>query len=415
MRLNSIRLSVVSRQWRVGSIVIAFGVVPYLAPYAVQYVGPGFSRAFIWTVAAQQYSFEQVASGLKHQDAGTRLRAIQILKDADYQEAAAPIGEVLGDGDDRVQLAAIDAELSLFTVRPISRRERVGFIIERRTSTAGGDVATEGQLALKARQVPPQVLSGLVLALSDPNPRVRGEAIGLAALLAPVACPRRQLDTQLCAQIGNVLIENINSREAAVRRAAMQALGRLHYPNAVQALLDQLSYYQKGPDAYAAIEGLAGIGHPAAMSAFEELLTSSNADIRRLAVEGLARAGERESLGALQQMGQSERSGGVLLALHYANLKLGVEGSDVSQLIAALRDTSLRSIALRYLLDLAPSMAPVLTKSLQDPDPDVRRLVADVVGFSGDSTVLLDLAAVAKDPDPDVVLAAERALTRIKL
>ena len=66
----------------------------------------GFSPA----VTAQQYTFEEVASGLKHQDAATRLRAIQILKDADYAEAAVPIAAALGDSDDRVQLAAIDAE-----------------------------------------------------------------------------------------------------------------------------------------------------------------------------------------------------------------------------------------------------------------------------------------------------------------
>ena len=43
-------------------------------------------------LAAQQYTFEEVASGLKHQDAATRLRAIEILKDADHAEAATPIG-----------------------------------------------------------------------------------------------------------------------------------------------------------------------------------------------------------------------------------------------------------------------------------------------------------------------------------
>ena len=131
-----------------------------------------------------------------------------------------------------------------------------------------------------------------------------------------------------CAEIGNALIDNINSREAVLRRAAMQALGQLRYPNAVQALSDQFSYRQRGLDAISALEGLAGIGHPTSVSVFEELLTSSNADMRRLAVEGLARTGNRDALPALQQMGQSERSTGVLLALHYANVKL--EGTDGS-------------------------------------------------------------------------------------
>ena len=150
-------------------------------------MGSGFSR----TVTAQQYTFEEVASGLKHQDVATRLRAIQILKDADYAEAAVPIAATLEDPDDRVQLAAIDAERSLFTTRPVSRRQKIGFVVEKRT-ISGGDAAAEGQLALKARNVPTQVLSGLAVALRDDNLRVRAEAITLTSLLAPYACAGEQ-------------------------------------------------------------------------------------------------------------------------------------------------------------------------------------------------------------------------------
>ncbi len=168
----------------------------------------------------------------------------------------------------------------------------------------------------------------------------------------------------------------------------MQALGQLRYPNAVQALSDQLSYHQKGLDAMAALEGLAGIGHPTSVSMFEQLLTSSNADMRRLAVEGLARAGNREALPALQQMGQSERSNGVLLALHYANVKLGAIDSSLQQLVASLSNASQRPLVLGYLLDLSTSMAPALAESLKDQSADVRRLVADVLGFSRDTSVM---------------------------
>ncbi len=221
MRSSSRQSVVGSRQSAIGVVVVAIYLISgFLTAVAL-------AKAVSQTVAAQQYTFEQVAAGLKHKDPSTRLRAIQILKDADSQEAAGPIGDVLGDPDDRVQLAAIDAERWLFTQRPVSRRKMVGFVIEKRTTT--GETG-EGQLALKPRSVPPQVLSGLVLALSDQNPRVRGEAIGLTALLAPIACQfeREPGDVQ-CGVLGNALIENINSREAPLRRAAMQALGRLQY------------------------------------------------------------------------------------------------------------------------------------------------------------------------------------------
>jgi HEAT repeat protein len=371
------------------------------------YVVLGFSRAGF----AQQYTFEEVASGLKHQDAGTRLRAIQILREADYAEAAAPIAAALADADDRVQLAAIDAERSLFTTRAVPRRKKIGFVVEVR-SVAGGDAAAAGQLALKARAVPPQVLTGLAVALRDRNPQVRAEAINLASLLGPYACAR---PSDSCAAIGNALIDNINSRDPLVRRAAMQALGQLRYPNAVQALSDQFSYRQRGADAMAALEGLAGIGHPTSTTVFEELLTNSNADMRRFAVEGLARTGNREALPTLQQMGQSERSTEVLLALHYANVKLeGTDGS-LQQLVASLRTAAQRPLVLGYLLDLSSSIAPSLAGSLTDESADVRRLVADVLGFSRNSAVLPALEAAAKDPDPDVAGAAEQAIERLKL
>ncbi len=137
--------------------------------------------------------------------------------------------------------------------------------------------------------------------------------------------------------------------------------------------------------------------------------------MRRLAVEGLARAGHRDALVQLQQMGQTERAATVTIALHYAILRLGAPGSSPAQIIATLRDTALRSQAVQYLLNLAPSTGSTLAESLRDQDPDVRRTIADVLGFSADASVVPALTQVAKDPDPDVALAAQRALERLKL
>lgn len=359
---------------------------------------------------AQQYTFEEVASGLKHADANTRLRAIQILRDADYQEAAGPIAAALQDSDDRVQFAAIEAERALFTARPISQRRKVGGIIEVR-SVAGVDPA-EGPLALKARAAPPELLPALTVALRDNNLKVRAAAIGLAALLAPVACVP---DNRQCDPVGNALIENINSREPVIRRSAMVALGQTRYVSATQALADQLSYYQRGVDALAAAEGLAGIGHPTSASVFRDLLMNSNADMRRFGIEGLARAEQRDALAGIQSMGASERSGAALLALHFAVLKLGGTGGDLGQIVGSLRNSELRPIGLKYLLDLAPSKTSEIAAYLSDQDADVRRLVAGVLGFSRSESVIPALSAAAKDQDLAVSTAAQQAIVRLKL
>jgi HEAT repeat protein len=60
-------------------------------------------------------------------------------------------------------------------------------------------------------------------------------------------------------------------------------------------------------------------------------------------------------------------------------------------------------------------MASTLASSLGDQDVDVRRVMADVLGFSRDPKVIPALTKASKDPDPGVALAAERALQRLKL
>ena len=137
--------------------------------------------------------------------------------------------------------------------------------------------------------------------------------------------------------------------------------------------------------------------------------------MRRFAVEGLARSGRREALPTLQQLGQSERSSDVLLALHYANVKLGTVAGSVQQLVTSLRNPPQRFLAVGYLLDLSTSVAGVLAESLTDPSADVRRLVADVLGFSRNAAVIPALRAAAKDSDPDVAAAAQQAIERLTL
>jgi hypothetical protein len=270
-----------------------------------------------WSVRAQkQYTFEEVAAGLKAQDAATRIRAIEILTDADYLEAAAPISELLGDADDRVQLAAIEAERSLFVTESSARRRRVGLVIEVRDS--GGGSPAEGRLSLRARNVPVEMLPGLAVGLRDDNARVRQEVLELTALLAPEVCAVEPgaSSPDVCTDVGNAVINAINTRDDDVRRAAMRALGLLRFQGAFQALSEQFGYYQQGPTAMAALEGLAGIGHPAGVSLFSPLLSSENVDMRRLAVEGIARAGDPSTLPELLRLGQGERTGAGRLALH---------------------------------------------------------------------------------------------------
>jgi HEAT repeat protein len=337
-------------------------------------------------VCDAQYSFEHVAGGLEASDAATRIRAIRILRDAGRPEAAAPIAALLEDADDRVQVEAIDAERALFTAKPPAAMP----------------------FALLPQQVPIEVLRGLVAAMRDDTPRIRIEALNVFGLLAPLGGPdagvairsgiswtievlrRGDSDAQLaaaaaagrvqencglvprdrptgqtCAELGNVLVDAINGPNPQVRRAAMRALGGLRYLAAAQALADQFSYYERGSDAEAALEGLARIGDPAYSGVFRRQLANPIVTIRRLAIEGLARSEDQEEVAELERVGETERSNSVLLALHFAAVQMHARGKSsapakVDTLVAALQDSSLRPLALQYLVELSPSIAPAL-------------------------------------------------------
>jgi HEAT repeat protein len=408
---------------------------------------------------AGSHTIDEVAAGLRAPDPRTRLRAIQILSDAGYPEAAAPLAVALSDPDDRVKLAAIDAERTLFRFKPAVRRKKVGFVIELRSAEGGGEDFSAGRLAVLPHRVPAEVLSGLAGAFRAANPRVRLEALYVFGGLAPLGGDaagaavrsgvswmmetlRRGNKTEqtaaavamgrtlescgvdmtgaadpsgsLCAQAGNALVETVNSPEPGARRGAMVALGHLRYSNAVQALADQLSYYQRGPDAAAALAGLAGIGDGTSVELFKRALSGADASMRRMAVEGLGRSGGSADLPDLQELTRTERSNEVLLALHYASLKLGAPIA-LNDLVGSLSDSKLRPLAIDYLLDLSQSKAVALSEFLRTPDTDTRMLVADILGFSRDPAMIPALGAAGADPDPDVARAARRAIDRITL
>jgi HEAT repeat protein len=411
--------------------------------------------------SAQQPTFEAVVGNLRHPDPSERIKAIRQLSEAGHPEAIAPLAAVLTDPDDRVQFEAIDAERSLFTAEPVARKRRVGYVVEVRAPSVGERALAGGPLAVVPRAVPPEVLAGLAAAMRDENPRVRLEALYAFGIIAPLAgrawqlpglrdgvawtiesLRRGQLPLQVaaaqvsarvlkdcgvtpipaseggnpspCAAMGDALIEGMNSREAPVRLASMRALGQLRYPSAVQALTDQFAYYRHGEAAEAALEGLAGIAHASSMPLFGELLGRGEPAIRLLAIEGIGRSGDRSQLAGMERIAGSDKSETVRLGAAYASQKLG-SPSRPDQLIAALGNPVLRGLAQMYLIDVSTAASSALVESLRDPNPVMRAMVADILGFSSDDDVVPALEAARKDADAGASRAAERALARIRL
>jgi HEAT repeat protein len=64
--------------------------------------------------SAQQLRFDDVVRNLRNPDPKVRMSAVQLLRDAKYPEAVAPIAPLVVDPVDEIQLEAIAAELSFF-------------------------------------------------------------------------------------------------------------------------------------------------------------------------------------------------------------------------------------------------------------------------------------------------------------
>jgi HEAT repeat protein len=383
---------------------------------------------------AQTLRFEDVIRNLRNPDAKTRLASIRLLRDAKYPEAIEPLAPLVTDQVDEIQLETIAAELSFYLRQDVRSRRMVGFVIEKRQAAIAESAFEQGPTAVWPTPVPPALVSSLLTAVDDENPRVRSEAIYAVGVIARApldAASAQQLVKALdhydpairkaaARVIGRLNVESaadallnaVNDSHADVRYAAMRSLGYIHAASAVPALTDQLAYYKKGEGAWSALDGLARIGSKDSVPTFKQYLADTDPFLRRAAIEGLARAGDTSQIDNLGGVATTDESPMVRLAACFALQKLG--RNYVTRLADLLTNRKVTDQAVESLIELGPAVAPQLFPRLQESQPEMREAIADVLGVIGGSAALQPLQAAAKDKDPDVALAVQRAVARIK-
>ena len=407
--------------------------------------GPALESAL-----SAQRSFEQVSQELSSPDRDVRLRAVQLLKGAAYPEAAVPLAPAIIDVDDEVQVEAIAAALNIFLAEKIVTRKRVGLVIEVRNKVAAEAAFSQGALAIGPRPVPSELLTALRTATHDINPRVAVEALYAFGTLAvePGGARRRELlrttgpdlismvgvaspahryaavrvigriferrtpDEPIDITVGDAIVGVLNDPDRNIRGAAMQALGALSYERAVQALSDQFQHFGRGQLAEGALDAVARIAHPASLGLLETQLPSKDTNLKAIAIEGLARIGDRSRLPAIESRMAGESDDGVLLAATFAAIVLGDRPIDA--LAEGLRRPRQADQTRRYLVEVAPGRSAAFARFTLDPDSAIRAGVADVLGLAGDVAALPVVESLLRDRDPQVVLSAERAVARLQ-
>jgi HEAT repeat protein len=386
----------------------------FLAAWFVPAAGAGAAaQSAAQTPAGGAVSFEKTVADLSSQDAATRLRAVQMLKAAGYPEAAVPMAPVILDPFDETQLEAIGAELNIFLADKVVPRRRVGLLVEVRNRIAAEAIFASGPSAVGPSRVPAVVATSLATASRDPNARVAVEALyAFGALAGEVPAPdrpavlaqsgpilaatigatdpmlrlatirvmgrvfaRRPGDPAIEESVGDAVIMALNDHEQVIQEAAMWALGAMRYERAIQGLNELFQYHQRGALASSAFDALAHIGHASSLPQFVAQMSGRNLTFKLIAIEGLARTGDRSRAEAIVTAVNSERSDAIVLAGHFANVMLA--DGKVDAIVEALGRSKLRDQALMYIREIAASRAEIFTRHLQDPDPRIRIDIVD--------------------------------------
>jgi HEAT repeat protein len=368
-------------------------------------------------------------------DPEKRVDAMRTLARGGHPDGIALVARLLTDPVDAIQIEAIDTLLA-FHLEDLPRlTKRIGGILEVSAGSRAQQAFDVGPFVLLPREVPDTLRLGLAGAMRDDQTEVRREATWtLGALVPPPA--GREAETALGANlrhpdhgvrlasaraagavrattIGNELIAAINDREQDVSLAAMRSLGDIREVRGIPALWEQLEYFQTGPKARAALDGLARIAEPSTLPIFQERIASKDPEVRRLALEGIARIGDRRALLAAERSTADERNRTVQLARAFALERAGRPG--LEDLVRGLHDDDHSYQCMGYLVELGQAVVPRLIGGLKSPDPRIRQRLVQVIGFVGGPEARQTLEPTTRDPDPDVARAADWAMARTRL
>lgn len=402
-----------------------------------------------------QDSFEDLLANLKSPTARTRLAAAAALGKSRRREAVAPLSALVRDPEPKVRLEVVNAlrllrdpaavpalVTSLRDGDPKVREEAIGSLVEVYAERERGgpierflqgfsDEFDRASVAPYTR-VADGVFKGLAGTLRDEQTHIRAEsayAIGIlggsgavselvAALQDKEGSVRGAAATSIgkvgSAQDGKSLIPLLADESAGVRNRALQAVGVLRVREAGPALRELFEQNRRRELGGRVLAALSRIGDPAQADLFRELLTSSEPERRRLAIEGLGRIADASLLPSFKKDYQREKDAEVRLAYNFAVVLLG-DRAFLDSIVLALGAGSRESARARsYLLELGLGIAGELYPYLSDQDAEVRGAVCDLLAQLGDVAALPHLSALLGDASSKVADRANRAIERLR-
>jgi HEAT repeat protein len=405
--------------------------------------------------ARAEEAFDDLVANLKSPTARTRMEAAHKLGESHRREAVAPLSALVRDPEPKVRLEVVRALTALRDLSgipalvtslqdgdPDVREEAISALVEvyterDRTGPVGRFLESfsdeyERSSVPPYTAVDPTVYRGLSGALKDEKAHIRADAayaIGIlgggssipdlvAALQDPTGDVRAAAATALgkCATAaeGRSLIPLLADNDTTVRNRALQSIGVLRVYDAGPALREMFVQHKRRELGTRVLAALARTGDPAQADLYKELLFSNDPEMRKLAVEGLARIADASMLPAFKTDFQREKDGDVRMAYGFGIVRLGDRAFLDSLVLALGGSGSSARHARDLILELGPGLAPDLYPYLADKDPSVRGAVCDLLAALGDTNAGPKLTPLLADPNSKVADRANRAIEKLR-
>ncbi|MGH9784694.1 MAG: HEAT repeat domain-containing protein [Terriglobia bacterium] len=196
-----------------------------------------------------------------------------------------------------------------------------------------------------------------------------------------------------------------------VQRAAAMTIGLLRAEGAIGDLRGALETYDDPDVQVSLLDALAFMPQEATAAIFLRHLSDRARGMRGAAALGLGRLKDPRHVGPLDQAYQSERDGGVRLALAFALVSHG-RLEHLNELVENLSSRTRQGEARPYLIELARErpVREALYAHLYSRDTEIRKNLCMVFGASGDSASIAQLENLLRDRDSGVALEASRAV-----
>jgi len=405
--------------------------------------------------AAAEQPFEDLVANLKSPTPRTRQAAAQELGKSRRREAVAPLSALVRDPEVKVRLEVVKALRNLRDLsavpalvtalqdgEPDIREEAIGTLVEIYAERErGGPIDRfleafsdeyDRQSVPPYTAVDPSVFRGLAGTLRDEKKGIRTEsayAIGILgggsavpALVSATQDPEADVRGAAATAIGKVgtaedgksLVPLLADESAAVRNRSLSAIGVLRVREAGPALREMFEQNRRRELGTRVLASLSRIGDPAQADLFRELLSSTDPEQRRLAVEGLGRIADPSTLPAFKKDYQREKNADVQLAYNFAIVSLG-DRAFLDAIVLALGSSSATARRARdYVLELGLPIAPDLYPYLNDREPAVRGALCDVLAQLGDANATPKISPLLADPNSKVADRANRAIEKLR-